>query len=182
VHLQGPPFGGYAHVHFYFCGFTVYFGDQNNTPDPIGYDDFISLVQQPGPGSKDEKTGLIVLSLSEGTANDKNTSIQKKPGDEWVVRPGDFKFRVECKVPVTAMDYNDGVKHFGNFAADTEKFYARQMHTSGEWVSVLTVSIVPHIRPANEDTVDGDKENPWQVTPIEKQMPRAIWAQCKQPC
>jgi hypothetical protein len=34
-HLQGPPFGGVAHVDFYIVAFDVHFGDETGTPGPL---------------------------------------------------------------------------------------------------------------------------------------------------
>ncbi|MCJ1248188.1 hypothetical protein MMC30_005405 [Trapelia coarctata] len=49
LHIEGPEFGGVAHVDFYLFGFDVYFGDSNHIPDPISLPDFWKITHQPGP-------------------------------------------------------------------------------------------------------------------------------------
>jgi hypothetical protein len=104
--LQGPPFGGVAHVHFWFIGFSVEFGDLHNTPPPLSWDDFVSVVREPGPSSQGQ-AGLVVIAIEAGSANEKTDTADQKPGTVWHVKAGQFKFRVECKFPLSTMNYGD---------------------------------------------------------------------------
>ncbi|KAF4343949.1 hypothetical protein FBEOM_2106 [Fusarium beomiforme] len=47
--IQGPEFGGTAHVDFWAFGFTIDFGASPNAKDPLTLLEFWQMVHQPGP-------------------------------------------------------------------------------------------------------------------------------------
>ncbi|RKK90894.1 hypothetical protein BFJ71_g11251 [Fusarium oxysporum] len=47
--IQGPEFGGTAHVDFWAFGFTIDFGASPKAKDPLSLLDFWKMVHQPGP-------------------------------------------------------------------------------------------------------------------------------------
>lgn len=49
LHIEGPDFGGIAHVDFYLFGFSVDFGSQNPPPAALNLHKFWEMVHQPGP-------------------------------------------------------------------------------------------------------------------------------------
>src|SRR5271170_5354494 len=101
LHLQGPPFAGYAEVNTWFHSFRIDFGTLPDKP-PIPWDQFLDLVQQPGPASS-AATPLLLVTIAGGSANDKTVTTNRTTNDPtlpWAVRAGTFQFRVECKFPV----------------------------------------------------------------------------------
>ncbi|KAF2737786.1 hypothetical protein EJ04DRAFT_86888 [Polyplosphaeria fusca] len=166
LHLQGPPFGGVAHVHFWVMGFSVYFGDQNNVPDPLSWKDFLPLVKQPGPGSDANKTAMCVIAIEKGSADEKTSKTGRETGDKWFVRAGSFQYRIETKFPIDSMDYG---KKFKGPVAKTERIYGRPMQLQNPYTSTLHIEI-------NAPGTETDP-NPWLVQPLIRSLPKALWAQ-----
>lgn len=181
LHLQGPPFGGVAHVHFWVVGFSVYFGDQNDIPAPLPWSDFLDLVKQPGPGSQTRDTAMCVVAIEKGSADEKSTSTNRDTGEKWFVRAGSFQFRVETKFPIDDMEYGDSYKAYQSQDLNPPGFtpsaiYARPMQLDNACNSRLTVHVVPPgaaIRPEDDDA------NPWLVSPLIRSLPKALWAKCR---
>jgi hypothetical protein len=174
LHLQGPPFGGYADVDFYVCGFTVYFGHQPDPPAALLYADFLNVVKALGPSS-DQTSNLGTIAISEGIVTQTGDTVSKKHTEEWKVHPADVVFRVECKIPITTLTYGDGLKTAT--LHDDTPFFARQMHTITAWKTKLTVTVQPDKRAL--DVVD--EENLWQPVAITRQMPMSVWGLCNIP-
>ncbi|KAF2465819.1 uncharacterized protein BDR25DRAFT_378525 [Lindgomyces ingoldianus] len=178
LHLQGPPFGGVAHVHFWVMGFDVYFGDQNNVPDPLSWDKFLPLIKQPGPGSDPNKTAMCVIAIEKGSADEKSSKTNRDTGEKWFVRAGSLQFRVETKFPIEDMDYGDS--YVQNKSQDlkpsvpaTGAIYGRPMQLKEPYKSHLSVKVVPP-GPAIDPKVDDS--NPWLVMPLIRSLPKALWA------
>jgi hypothetical protein len=60
--LWGPhDFGGWAHVDFWFFGFDISFGADENADakKPISLDDFLALVRTPGPDAEVRSTDSV---------------------------------------------------------------------------------------------------------------------------
>ena len=178
LHLQGPQFGGVVHVDLKIHNFAIYFGDQNQAPPALTWDEFLAVVQQQRDAqastSEQSSSALVVVALEEGSANEKTDSANKKTGDKWFVRAGSFKFRVECKVPIDDMIYTDEVVTWSGMkqSKTTEQIsqiYARLMHTKSNLSSTLNVDIQ---YPKTPDAA----ENAFQVTPLIRQMPNSLWA------
>jgi hypothetical protein len=189
LHLQGPPFGGVVHVDLWIQNFDIYFGDQNNVPDPLKWIDFLELVRQTRPAEDASldasSSALIVIALEEGSVPDQVATANGKTGNKWFVRAGSLKFRIECKVPLDDMLFGDGTKSQSwdklektdpNTPA-IKSIYARPMQVMKPLTSLLTVTVVPPA-PAVAKTAATDDENPFRVTPILRNLPNAIWDEC----
>ena len=200
--LHGPPFGGYVSVDFRIVHVTIHFGDSNPQPPALTLDQFIDVVRKPGltdatadgsipsdPESKDpgdtSKPDLIVVSLVAGASTDKVKKYSQKGGDdEWYVRAGQFRFRVESKVAVReayiASDILDETKKppvdvVEHITADSpNKVYARLTQSANEMTSVL------HVR-VQKPTVAPDRGvgHEWRLLTSIKSLPQALWGQCK---
>nr|OQO31194.1 hypothetical protein B0A51_01573 [Rachicladosporium sp. CCFEE 5018] len=111
LHIEGPEFGGVAHVDFWVFGFDVYFGDQPRVPDPLTLSDFYDMVHKAGPTSGRppsaglETAGLdqqIKLTMEQGafpmpsqdTATASAQPDSSGAGMKWFVKGGSFAFRV----------------------------------------------------------------------------------------
>lgn len=177
LHVQGPPFGGYAYVNFHICGFTVYFGHQPGPPPALNWVDFLDIVRSLGP-SNNTGSNLAIVKLSEGVVTAAGDTVDKAADARWRVHPGGVVFRVECKIPVSSLTYGDGDKSATISDDSGNSIYARQMHTTTAWSTELTVTIHPDINTAPLQA-GTDEENLWNPTPIEKQMPMSVWGKCQ---
>ncbi|KAL8692915.1 MAG: hypothetical protein Q9218_002141, partial [Villophora microphyllina] len=186
LNLSGPPFGGVVHVDLRIHNFSIYFGDQNNKPAPLIWNDFLELVRQTRPDTatalKSSSSALIVPALVAGAATEKITSSQQQTGGMWSVRAGGVSFRIECKFPIDDISWGDGLKQqswkqspsaANDPAANTPYIYARPMQLTERCISVLTVNIVPPVPAANAAS---HPDKPWAVTPYTKNLPDALWA------
>src|SRR5277367_677479 len=128
---------------------------------------------------------LMVVSIVQGANTDKTTSSKAAPGDKWYLRAGSSQFRVETKFALDDMTCGDGLKSqsWAKTVEDSttksllKPIYARQMQVLDPLSSNMTVTIVSAIPPAIDPA--HDVENPWNVTPVNRQLPDGIWAQCK---
>jgi hypothetical protein len=118
LYLQGPPFGGWVTVDFRIIHVTIHFGESNPQPDPLTLKQFVSAVRKSGltDAPKDrsipphletdttdtsKKPDLVAVALSAGAATDEIKKYAVAGGsDDWYVRAGQFRFRVESKVAV----------------------------------------------------------------------------------
>nr|OQO29959.1 hypothetical protein B0A51_02550 [Rachicladosporium sp. CCFEE 5018] len=111
LHIEGPEFGGVAHVDFWVFGFDVYFGDQGKVLDPLTLSDFYDMVHKAGPTSGrppatgPETVGLdqqIKLTLEDGAFSKPSQDTAKADaqpdssgaGSKWFVKGVSFAFRV----------------------------------------------------------------------------------------
>ncbi|KAK6429331.1 hypothetical protein LTR95_014522, partial [Oleoguttula sp. CCFEE 5521] len=111
LHIEGPEFGGVAHVDFWVFGFDVYFGEQPRVPDPLNLSDFYDMVHKAGPTSGrppsagPETAGLdqqIKLTVEQGafpmpsqdTATASAQPDSSGAGMKWFVKGGSFAFRI----------------------------------------------------------------------------------------
>ena len=184
LNLSGPPFGGVVHVDLRIHNFSIYFGDQSNHPDPLDWPGFLELVRQTRPSSDaalaSSSSALIVAALVAGSATDQVASSSQQTGSMWAVRAGGVQFRIECKFPIDDMSWGDGLvqqswKQSSN-SPPTPPIYARPMQLTSPCTSLLTVSIAPPVPAAS---VASDTNKPWAVTPYMKNVPDALWTQCK---
>ena len=179
VHLQGPKFGGHADVDLKIHKFTIYFGDQDGSSPPLTWPQFLNVVQQQRANTQDasalssSSSALAVIAIVDGSADNKDETGNRSSGDPWRVRSGTFKFRVESKVPFTSFHYNTVDTY--TEPVTTGSFHARLMQRRDPLTSNFTVNITPQI----VDTNDAAQDSPWQVTPIIRNLPMAIWGQCQ---
>jgi len=190
LHLQGPPFGGIVYVDLWIHKFSIYFGDQNNAPSALTWEQFVEVVlQQRGADASASSSALAVVAIEQGSANEKTTSSQQKTGDKWFVRCGSFQFRVESKIPINDMILTNEVTPWK--ASEQVKIpspsdleyaaYARLMHATSPLISDtahpeyglrLNLDIAYPVKPDLG-------ENPFRLTPLIRNMPNALWDKCK---
>lgn len=95
LHIEGPDFGGVAHVDFYLFGFSVEFGATNQPPPPLILPQFWSMVHAPGPAlaslGKDDATPL--QSFLTYSIPDKNGVLQPVNLDTPDTPPGQGSHR-----------------------------------------------------------------------------------------
>jgi hypothetical protein len=189
LHIQGPPFGGVAYVDLWIHTFSIYFGDQDNVPDPIPWNDFLDQIRKPGPGST-EDSQLIVCAYVAGAITDtkqdpKTEQTPRDTGDKWFVRAGSFEFRMECKFPMDKMIYGDGTV---TTTADPSTsntitrhpIFSRLMDPAdGQLASTVTVTIVNTDDKTPFSSPAADKNNQFLITPVFRNLPKALWQQCK---
>ena len=115
LHIEGPEFGGNAHVDFWFFAFDVYFGSQGSAPPPLSLDEFWEQVHKAGPAggsvpSTDKSADTLDVELKHNlqtgnfpmpTIDSKDTSATAVPEDagagaKWFVKGGSFSFRVSA--------------------------------------------------------------------------------------
>jgi len=182
LHLTGPPFAGTVYVDLWIHTFSIDFGDQNNTPPPLPWEDFLEQVAKPGPGSP-ATSALIVCAYVAGAVTDTKAdpNIEVTPretGNTWFVRAGSFKFRIECKFPMNKMIYGDGTKK-KTAAPPSNDIYSRLMETSETLPSVVEVTIKNLDDPTTFPSEAADTDNQFLVTPSFKSLPKALWQKCK---
>jgi hypothetical protein len=185
LHIEGPPFGGYAYVHFWVFGFRVPFGDSNKRPDPLKLNDFREfLFQVPDPNTLATNAGTSVnklhtLSVEAGRFTDKQKDGEIKHGEPWQVKRGGFVFRVETKIPIQSISEPDFVAHDTTATTSwTTPFYGVPMHLQNQLTSMMTV-IVDKVE---HETGVANQEKDFKIkSPILKAMPLSIWGQCKSP-
>ena len=109
LHIEGPEFGGKAHVDFWFFAFDVYFGASPSPPDPLHLLEFYNVLAKAGPPennspptdttARDYET-MLKMAVENGAfpATPTNTPGQPPPeggvGGDWRVRGGNFQFRI----------------------------------------------------------------------------------------
>ena len=176
--LQGPPWAGRLHIHLWIVSFNVSFGDLGARPPFIPWEDFLTLVQKPGPGS-DPSAGMIVLALTAGNIPQKTIDTESKSQEKWWVRAGTFKCRLECKIPIDVLEYDDGHDNTENTFLNTQGLiYANPMGEVSPLTSTVTVKIVAADVKSHART---KIENPWILNEYVKNVPKALWDQCEFP-
>jgi hypothetical protein len=188
LHLSGPRFGGTVYVDLKIHRFGIDFGDQDNTPDALDWPNFLNTVRQSGPkAATGGETTDLIIALVDGSATENTKSTQsaaattdpKSAPSTWSVRSGSFVFRVECKVPVDDVSVSDGTPTGRTVTASSNPSptYARLMENTmkGALDSSLTVTVKPATAAADADN------NSWQLTPMIKNLPLALWDKCKPP-
>ncbi|MCJ1402453.1 hypothetical protein MMC11_005673 [Xylographa trunciseda] len=96
LHIEGPEFGGIAHVDFYLFSFSVNFGASPQALPPINLEDFWKMVHQPGPNqqvtSKDQDSNPILsrLQYSSSGSTTMNDSTVPEAAHKFILEDGVF--------------------------------------------------------------------------------------------
>ncbi|KEF54961.1 uncharacterized protein A1O9_08613 [Exophiala aquamarina CBS 119918] len=125
LHIEGPEFGGIAHVDFWFFSFDIEFGKRPSLPAPLTLAQFYDVCAKAGPpdaanGRTEPPEGLVLelkFSLEDGnfvmptedTQKDANGNpvpvtepTSTGAGAKWFVKGGSFKFRVSSVFALSA--------------------------------------------------------------------------------
>ena len=182
--LWGVPFGGEVYVDFWVFGFTIGFGEDQQSP-AITLAAFQELLFQVPDGDSAAATGeqagtvdrLHVLSVETGryTEKAKESDTTTKQGDMWEVKRGGFAFRVQSRVPLQSVVQpkflNDEKKKVATSVISDMPFYARPMHLQTQLTSSMSVTVTKH-----EDSAVMEFA---PVKAVLKQVPLALWGFCK---
>lgn len=107
VEVWGPPVGGRVHVSWWAIGFTVDFGE-SQTPSPdFTWTDFRKTLPQNPSTSTPQFYKLSVQAGQLPTAAPGGGLQPSDPSTEWVIRGGQFVFRVEFAVPLVEVKYTN---------------------------------------------------------------------------
>ncbi|KIV83365.1 hypothetical protein PV11_05397 [Exophiala sideris] len=166
--LEGPPFRGVVHVDFWVFGFDIHFGDGDNNTDPLDFAHFLLLLQQvdqqnasasgtSGPDS------VLLYNVQTGGVPSKG-QIASKQITKWYVRAGTFTFRVQTRFACTKASCNNESAVLNGSDLTNDSVYSTPMHVSDPITSELTVTITPNT-----------SSNPWRLTPVMKDVPKALW-------
>ncbi|KJX99853.1 hypothetical protein TI39_contig350g00003 [Zymoseptoria brevis] len=109
LHIEGPEFGGVAHVDFWFFGFDLYFGSHGALPDPLSLAEFWEQVHKAGPAgghvpAEDDTAQNLEVGLKHNLqtgnfpmpAKDSKEPTNAGAGQKWYVKGGSFSFRVSA--------------------------------------------------------------------------------------
>ncbi len=115
-HFHGPPIGGTVHVEWYIISFTISFGEEEQIPSDIGWDEFSTML--PSKTSKKQDNAAAAQFALTADADDDTTTTsaylhinvnkdglkrqQTVNGETlWLVRPGRCTFTIESAIPAT---------------------------------------------------------------------------------
>ena len=106
VHLWGPPFGGIAHVSWYFISFDIPFGDQvPGKPDALTWEQFHQAFL---PQSKEGKDPLIsTIRITGGLISEKEISVGTERQTLRQVNAHQLSFVTETLIPSTEVIFNE---------------------------------------------------------------------------
>lgn len=104
--------------------------------------------------------------------SDGETKFDKPKDAPWLVRGGQFRFRIESKFPISksvvGSDLENGPKR--DMVAGRAPIFARLTQKKSPFTSTLKAKITG---PKGHQGAD------WQVIPIDKNLPKGMWDQCK---
>ena len=176
--VWGPhDFGGRAHVHFWFFGFDISFGADENpsAKNPIMLAEFVEMVIKPGPASSAPPTDAVgttggpstrhKYSVEDGLAPqvvpqaDANNNFPSTGANsEWHVLAGTLSIRIDCGFALTQafLEQLPGTPEKEIFLPNkqaTPPVYSWPMHSnaSQNFASVLRITITKVVNQEIQD-------------------------------
>ena len=193
VSLHGPPLAGTAHVDWCIISFDITFGSAKANSKPLTWPQFHALLRQapenslPDTTDKDTGQGFHTISSSSGTIGvvpdssitgnnkDQQAIIDSKGTETILVNKSTFAFSIASLFPIKSINYADG-SAVPNTVQDPKTTYIKPMQDgSGNTTSTLSIDITST---AGSPPTAGEKGKFW-YQPIYKEVPTAIWGQCK---
>ncbi|KAI8631391.1 hypothetical protein F5Y19DRAFT_423614 [Xylariaceae sp. FL1651] len=200
LHMEGPEFGGKAHVNFYLFAFDIYFGAAASVAPPLDLHSFWRLVHQPGPvaSSSQKKEDIPITSVvtfkhgggnSVDTVEDSvglkfiledgafsmpsNSQISDSGvGAKWYVKGGSLRFRISCDFVVSEATL--GQDNVASPSSTPTAFYSKPMQVNKPISSKLSVSVKP-------SGSQGSSVTGWRdVKFISKPAPMGLYGQYSQ--
>ena len=116
LEIQGPEFGGMAHIDLDIISFTIHFGAEPSPPPPVGWESFRGQFLPANGGTPKKSADLLALAPHAET--DANTSnlmkvvvskglSKDKPADyDWIVDPDDFALAASSTIPANEASWN----------------------------------------------------------------------------
>ena len=199
--LAGPPLHGRVHIDFWVMSFNIHFGPNAEAPDPPNLEGFHQMVLQ----SKDQQSLAAMLMAaptkpgSTATSKDDHVftcrgGLVEGKGDEtittenanWLVKAGSFAFAIDVHFALSDAEVMPP-EEFGDPYPNmkplefhsSEKIYAKPMENNKEITSKLTVTIKAPKAFSTTSEPDEINDHHWQVTEIIKEVPSALWGNCK---
>ena len=196
LHIEGPQFGGKAHVIFWFFAFDVYFGASPSPPDPLNLLDFYNVLAKAGPPedkspptdttAHDYET-MLKMAIENGAfpATPTNAPGQPPPeagvGGGWRVRGGNFQFRISSVFAISDASFWTQDKD------DSSTDDKVPVNTSVGPITSVPMQITATVPPAitsplrikiyNRDVSGPDRiPTGWQPSFVVKTVPKAMWA------
>ncbi|KAM7184244.1 hypothetical protein V8F33_013107 [Rhypophila sp. PSN 637] len=107
LHIEGPEFGGVAHVDFWFFGFDIEFGARLGRPPPLELLEFWKTTHQPGPGSSerqdvDPNPVQAELVYNDGKVINTVTKYVPNAAFKFVLEDGNFPMPSSATSPLGA--------------------------------------------------------------------------------
>lgn len=192
--LYGPPFGGDVWVDFWVFGFSIHFGDDEQTQHVLDINEFnVLLMQQhdattaaitapvaptPGAPATIASTNDHVFAVEKGrhVVNKSSNNTEQPEGAIWLVKSQGFAFRVQSRFAIETSTCNGEAG-----VSTTHAIYAKPMHLVADHdptkdqhiTSTMTITMTQ-----TEGTTQVPIP-PFKVTEIIKKVPQALWAPCK---
>lgn len=202
--IAGPPFGGTAYVDFHLFGFSIDFGASPEAPKAIGYEEFLAMVQRPGPdtgkpdsapagsiqdpNSEEAKTlktmASLHITLEAGNFPSEEGPKGKESSDPNTLPANDpfTEWRVragDLKFRIgcdfALKDFNVSAQGLTTILADPPKYNI----TSDVYANPMHLRSPVHTSTLNV-TISTSNEptvQNWRCTPIVKPIPKALWRQ-----
>lgn len=170
LEIEGPPFSGILHINFFLFGFSCHFGAGASRPGPLGWTQFVKLLNQSPTNAPDTDKPQLNHLLESGAVTSKG-AVNTKGGTgsgPWIVRAGSFKCRVQSKVAFGAASYGRlPAIEFPNSIS------IKPMHQNSI-VSTMAVTIT-----AQGGETDLGETPEFQLEPVTSNLPTSIWGECK---
>ncbi|KAH7407444.1 hypothetical protein BKA64DRAFT_417254 [Cadophora sp. MPI-SDFR-AT-0126] len=194
--LWGPDqFGGVAHVHFWFFGFSIDFGSGLKDVPGVSLLEFYEMVKTAGPDSDPppgDKTSnanpcqaLHKYSIEEGLfpsqpkSEDEKTFPNTGTNTEWKVLAGPLQIRIDVDFALKSASLVNDAKDPKNFNHITttppqnlNDFYAFPMHLTNP-VDTSHMNITIYFLGGNEE--DKELRSDFRAELVLKNAPRAVW-------
>lgn len=204
LHLEGPPLCGRVHVNFYVTAFDIDFGPNPEKTKAVSLQEFYQLVLQSGEGSSMSSSSLFMLEEAEGVKSDDDkahvfgcrSGLMEGKGDQeteenkpWEVRSGTFSFGISCRFAISKATVEPSdefpTSEKGDEGPVTDPvswntpIYAKPMHLTEALTSEIEIEINRTEAFSASLTEEEFQEPQWQMKPIIKSVPSALWGQCK---
>lgn len=175
IDVQGPPFGGEAHIDLDVVSFTISFGDDSDEARPLSWSEFRSSFLPADPGS------VSTIQPVQGLLRDRASAGDGKA--RFLMRPDDMRLSVHLSAPAKTLRIGSGGEtRQGSSSADASwndhAAVAPMRLSAGAFVSELVIEL----RREGRLDVDGDPLK-WGeyggigITPQLRAMPASLWSE-----
>ncbi|KAK0117089.1 hypothetical protein ONS96_012927 [Cadophora gregata f. sp. sojae] len=194
--LWGPDqFGGVAHVHFWFFGFSIDFGSGLKDVPGVSLLEFFEIVKTAGPDSEPPPgdhtsnvnpcQALHKYTIEEGLfphkpiSEDETTFPNTGANTEWKVLAGPLRIRIDADFALKSASLVNAAKDPRNFnhittapPQDLDDFYAFPMHLTSP-VEASHMNITIYFLGGKEE--DKELMTDFRAELVLKNAPRAVW-------
>lgn len=206
LHLEGPPLCGRVHVDFWVISFNVDFGPDPQGTKAVSLQEFYRLVLQTGEGASISSSSMFMLEEAEAGEGEKSdddkahvfgcrSGLLEGKGDQtteenkpWEVRSGTFSFGISSRFAIGGATVKPSDEFSASREGDEEPLtdsvswdtpiYAKPMHLTEGLTSQMEISINRTETFSASSTREKYEEPQWQMKPILKAVPSALWGKC----